>query len=550
MSDNQNKRKYLLFSKDDGRPDAAKPCAFFISPAGCRNGANCRFSHGSTEVPLGEKSKPVQVSRVEHTEYNAIKVDNTTRSPHVAKEKKRASFTSTEVAETTYVAPTDQRGSELKSKKEKRQKKSVEADESDTAFPVRQQLLEKSTVSTIEEKLLMQQKQFEEQLQKQQEFYLKQMTELASRHESRIAPIIVSKPQTTYEAHHQGNSSNLVSRFPSPSTKRQNLKGDNLPSQNFVQPTRQPHVNLSTQKQQNVGHVDDEEDDAKFLFGAVNTVLAGHSPGVQKSPHAPVKQAMVGATPVAKYPIAPANLVVKQPVLASSQKRLPLDSTQSSRQPFSDSSSLRLPIAIPKVYEPVEHEDQLIRIDLDQICSNDSSFPFLDGAESLRNLKTSGTDHATLGRRGPKDVKVGSAPHPQQTPMTWEQLVAKTREHPKHDGDYNFDVDSTWVQSKPWGDWCVLNFIEIAFTHTAQRKCFNLCLYATDQNDDFFLTCRVHRAAGLPPILAMDCEMCQSEDPLTGEKDHKALIRFSVVSGLEDSEVSIFLILSMSFSRL
>jgi len=32
---------------DDGRPDAMKPCAFFASPDGCRNGSNCRFSHGA-----------------------------------------------------------------------------------------------------------------------------------------------------------------------------------------------------------------------------------------------------------------------------------------------------------------------------------------------------------------------------------------------------------------------------------------------------------------------------------------------------------------------
>ena len=43
---NDNKKRYVLFSKDDGRSDAEKPCAFFASPAGCKNGSNCKFLHG------------------------------------------------------------------------------------------------------------------------------------------------------------------------------------------------------------------------------------------------------------------------------------------------------------------------------------------------------------------------------------------------------------------------------------------------------------------------------------------------------------------------
>ena len=46
MSDQTQKRKYLLFKKDSN-DDAVKPCAFFASPAGCRNGNACAFSHGS-----------------------------------------------------------------------------------------------------------------------------------------------------------------------------------------------------------------------------------------------------------------------------------------------------------------------------------------------------------------------------------------------------------------------------------------------------------------------------------------------------------------------
>lgn len=38
-------------------------------------------------------------------------------------------------------------------------------------------------------------------------------------------------------------------------------------------------------------------------------------------------------------------------------------------------------------------------------------------------------------------------------------------------------------------------------------------------------------------MVALDCEMCQTMDPLTGEKDNGALIRISLINGLNPSEV-------------
>ncbi len=53
MSDkvDNKKRKYLLFKKDDGRPDHLKPCAFFASADGCKNGNKCRFMHEVSSTP-------------------------------------------------------------------------------------------------------------------------------------------------------------------------------------------------------------------------------------------------------------------------------------------------------------------------------------------------------------------------------------------------------------------------------------------------------------------------------------------------------------------
>jgi hypothetical protein len=66
----EKKRKYLLFTKSDGRPDAQKPCAFFISAAGCRNGANCQFSHGDDKVVsvVKEVVKEPKVEKIKKVE--------------------------------------------------------------------------------------------------------------------------------------------------------------------------------------------------------------------------------------------------------------------------------------------------------------------------------------------------------------------------------------------------------------------------------------------------------------------------------------------------
>ena len=44
-------------------------------------------------------------------------------------------------------------------------------------------------------------------------------------------------------------------------------------------------------------------------------------------------------------------------------------------------------------------------------------------------------------------------------------------------------------------------------------------------------------ATGLLKVLAIDCEMCVSEDPLTGDRNAKELVRISVVGGAKGDTV-------------
>lgn len=112
----------------------------------------------------------------------------------------------------------------------------------------------------------------------------------------------------------------------------------------------------------------------------------------------------------------------------------------------------------------------------------------------------------------PSDVEETHAhPLPKSTLMgrKWVEAVIKTRAHPRHDAAYDFDkmkaqddsngaaTASEWITAKPFGDWC----------------------------KDF------------PQSIAMDCEMCETQDPVTGSKNHRALCRISIVNGDDPKDV-------------
>ena len=100
-------------------------------------------------------------------------------------------------------------------------------------------------------------------------------------------------------------------------------------------------------------------------------------------------------------------------------------------------------------------------------------------------------------------------PLPQSTEAgrKWLDLVKRTRKHAQYDRSYDFcryqetDDDvvggkGTWVKAKRFGSWC----------------------------------------AGNPAAIAVDCEMCETEDPVSGQRDSKALCRVSVIDA-ETGEV-------------
>mmetsp|Transcript_34236 Transcript_34236/g.69993 ORF Transcript_34236/g.69993 Transcript_34236/m.69993 type:complete len:739 (-) Transcript_34236:108-2324(-) len=92
-------------------------------------------------------------------------------------------------------------------------------------------------------------------------------------------------------------------------------------------------------------------------------------------------------------------------------------------------------------------------------------------------------------------------------PFSWDDLVVTTTGHSLYTSQYHFpDIDSTWVHSS-------------SATAGGKKK--------TPQKG----------SASALDVLAIDCEMCVSEDPVSGERNSKELVRLSVVGGANGDTV-------------
>eukprot|EP00904_Undaria_pinnatifida_P006310 jgi/Undpi1/2809/HiC_scaffold_14.g06186.m1 len=72
-----------------------------------------------------------------------------------------------------------------------------------------------------------------------------------------------------------------------------------------------------------------------------------------------------------------------------------------------------------------------------------------------------------------------------------KDLVQRTLAHPKYAANYSFEKDASWITASPCGDGC----------------------------------------ADLPQVVALDCEMCLSEDPVDKSLNGKELVRLSIING-------------------
>jgi DNA polymerase III epsilon subunit-like protein len=528
MDKKNAKKKYTLYNSNDNRPNSEKPCAFFFSDAGCRNGEKCAFSH---------------------TASDNVSVSDISEAPEVQSSKPKprsASITSVE---------SDRTGNK-KAKKEKKEKKRKQVD--DSAAVAQQQHHQQAPSSNgnngsigngdTDQIKWMQERmqQMEQQLAAAQA--APSSSNKSAKKEKNSTPGSGAKQQQQQQGgmmmmhQHQlgggssGNGGVMATPyhgFPVPTAEStmsvasvggpppglgmnnmgalggmnmgmgmgmgmNNLNSSSVmrPKSNFLSPTAAAagggggmmSVSTSTKKKNKRR---EEDEDTAFLFGAVNTVInpvfgAGANAGQQQQQqglHANFKvNKNLGATAFAD----------------GSNGSMGMGSaTEASAQSSSSSSS-------PKKGGGCDATkvEEALGFSATATEASGSTFPFLEKANVMKTLQTSGTDHATgKSATGPsaktmKILELMQKADPQQLP--WGTLIQKTHASIRFKKDYGFDnADHSWVHPRPYGEWC----------------------------------------ANMPPVLAIDCEMCQTTDPVTKERDNNALIRFSIVNGLNPSEV-------------
>ena len=89
----------------------------------------------------------------------------------------------------------------------------------------------------------------------------------------------------------------------------------------------------------------------------------------------------------------------------------------------------------------------------------------------------------------------------------WVKAVETSRKHERYPRAFDFTkykeiskeagINLEWIKARPFGDWCAAN----------------------------------------PQVVAIDCEMCETQDPLSGARNPKALCRISVVNAENPTEV-------------
>ena len=433
MATVSKKRKYVLFNKEDGRTDAQKPCAFFITPQGCRNGSKCPFIHGDSaggeamaasipapHVPIAQSIEEPVVTKRKPKKDPVVAV-TTAPPPPVIKERKK-----TEKSSSSSQHPAQQESINLQ----------LELDNMKRQRDLMEQQLAR------QQQLLQQQQQIQEVQGSQQQ---QQQQEKKKRRKSSEMKAVVPSPALRPPATSVQAPAFQFASNPSPHSYAVGLPVAPIMLPMAMAP---PTASLLSQRE--------EEDDTQFLFGAVNTALAQGSNNGSSNSH------------------------------------------------------------------PHNHSDD----------------PFVHSESVMRLLQTSGTKHATLGAAAHvKQTKVGAVAVAATTSASskssavtgtiktagtevksaaeiamllssvitghpsfpWGALAQRTKQSPRFQTDYNFETDHTWVQTRPHQEWLA--------TDNAIRS-----------------TC--------PAVIAIDCEMCETSDPVTGIKDPASLVRISVINGI------------------
>jgi RNA exonuclease 1 len=168
---------------------------------------------------------------------------------------------------------------------------------------------------------------------------------------------------------------------------------------------------------------------------------------------------------------------------------------------------LNLPVVDPNQYESIENPTS----DNNMQSPNFRTLNLPVTPFSIPNSQVQDAIETFKDSQKKSSIERKNLPLPKSTPQgqKWEKAVVETQTHARFHEEYNFqkyqptqlesesENSSPWIKAKPFGDWC----------------------------------------RGNPQCIAIDCEMCETQDPVTKKKNHKALCRISIINGDNPQEV-------------
>jgi hypothetical protein len=403
MAETGEKKRYILFSKEDGRPDSEKPCAFFASAAGCRNGAKCKFMHGAAPAapapaPAKKHEKvaapaPAPVEEVKRVKKERARKEGGDRETHVQPEPVRV----------PVPTPVQPKAAPVQHKPVAVAAPPAVSEAEKTIKALQKQLEDQQKALDAQMKMLQQQQQI--QMMQQQVQAAAPMAQVRvepkkenKRKQAEATPVAMpnKSPKTVAPAQPVATNNGFGSLVQSITQRAVPVSVPVVPVSARVNNT---YVN-------NTAHADSDnsgDEDSDFLFGAVNHVL--NTGLVNSNNTTPYKQAE-----------APA--------------RVPLNPNS----PFVNTTE------VTKALQTSGSKHAL------QGSAKKNIFAAKSPAAPANTSVT-----APIAPRAPAAVfDPASADF---STLPWARLVTATHANARFPINYSFPEDSAWVKAKPYGAW-------------------------------------------------------------------------------------------------
>jgi len=279
----------------------------------------------------------------------------------------------------------------------------------------------------------------------------------------------------------------VVSSESSSSHKKENGRGRSVKSSDSPPATKESSTSVERKKKKN-RRSKRTEDDLPFAnppkkHAATPTPPVSERPSKKrKTPNQSTNETSASSTPV-KETTTPTRSTKKE------KKSTSKSSTKSNKGTGGDLQSLLQSLPVASFTMPNEQDPNTTS---NETTSNASEPSDADKTDDRKDVKP----HTPSTR--------SSFPTPSHPDSAkWLLPLERTRNHPRYQNSYDFlkykaiDEEAgygkrSWIKAKPYGDWC----------------------------------------KDLPQAIAMDCEMCETQDPVSGARDSRALCRISVVNAL------------------